>query len=368
MLLASLLAPVLLALACTGSPPASPPAAGPPAAGPPVTALLTIDTWRYDHFSAQDTPHLWALAAQGTRYTDAWSPVGLTSPSHATMLTGKMPWEHGMRANNHHGYRIRDEVPRIQEQLGLRAGAFVSAWPAGPEGGFSRGFERFSGPESGERGGEVAVSEALAWLPADAPAFLWVHLYEPHGPYVGTGATDRDRYAEEVRHADALLAPLLEVLVARGSRIVVAADHGEVLDEQACGRQHERSSSELVLHVPLFTWSPGQAPAVVDDLVGLSDVPALLRGEAPAHHEAWLAESGMCEEACAPGCAPPGLAGRDAVVIDAGGCFVRRPGRGLLTEGHPDPAHLALLDQILPVPPPEGADLQEAAALGYVVP
>lgn len=346
--------PLLLLLSCRGP------------SGPPVTALITLDTWRLDHFSEAHSPVLWALSQKGRRYTNAWAPVGLTSPSHATMLSGAMPWEHGLRANNHHGFRLRADLPLVHEALGLRAGAFVSAYPAGPEGGLDRGFEVFSGPESGERAGEIAVAEALAWLPQDAPAFLWVHLYEPHGPYLGEGPDDPSRYAEEVARADAALEPLVDALLRRDARIVVAADHGEVLLEETCGRQHERSISAQVLHVPLFTVGPGVAPGEDDRLLGLADVPALLRGEEPPVRSYWLAESGLCEESCASGCAPPGLAGRDALVIDAGGRWVSRPGRGAWSEGQPDPAYRALLASIPPLPDPEAAAPEEARVLGYV--
>mgnify|MGYP000897046044 CR=1 FL=1 len=353
---------IVLALACS-RPPASPPASA------PITALITIDTWRADHLSPERTPRLWALAEQGVRYDNAWSPIGLTSPAHATMLSGLPPWEHGLRANNHHGYSLSPEVPLIHETLGLPAAAFVSAFPAGPEGGLRRGFSLFDGPESGERPGSVAVERAQAWLPTQAsPAFLWVHLFEPHGPYQGDGATEAARYAEEVRLADTLLAPLLDELVRRGSRIVVAADHGEILDEEPCGLQHDRSSAEPVLHVPLFTWAPGLEPEVVHDLVGLSDVPALLRGERPAPRSVWLAESGLCEPSCAPGCAPPGLSGRDRVAIDGGGRWTHRPGRGSWAEGQPDPAGRALAEGLPPVPVPQGEAPEEAAVLGYVLP
>ena len=50
----------------------------------------------------------------------------------------------------------------------------------------------------------AAVQDALDWLPANRPALLWVHVYEPHGPYLGSGGTERVRYGEEVRRADAI--------------------------------------------------------------------------------------------------------------------------------------------------------------------
>ena len=60
---------------------------------------------------------------------------------------------------------------------------------------------------------------------------------------------------------------------------MVTADHGEVLEEERCSYQHERSISDHVLRVPLVRWAPDIAPQIERGLVGLVDVPALLRGE-----------------------------------------------------------------------------------------
>jgi arylsulfatase A-like enzyme len=335
-----------------------------------VVALITVDTWRYDHFSAERSPHLWALGLEGERYTSAWSPIGLTTPAHLTMLTGLQPWEHGVEANNHHGYRLAEGVPLYTEGLEAWAtGAFVSAWPAGPEGGLRRAFSTWSAPTEGERPGEVAVREALAWLPRDRPAFLWVHVYEPHGPYQGSGKDDLTRYAEEVARADAALEPLLEELVRRRARLVVAADHGEVLFEETCGRQHERSVHEVVHHVPLLRWEPGRAAAVIDRRLSLADVPALLRGEDPPAREEIYGESGICEPGCAPGCAPAGLMGRDRVARVPGGRLILRPGRGYISEGQIPMGLAGRLGALPPVQPPGSpADPAALEALGYSLP
>jgi hypothetical protein len=338
-----------------------------PSPSHPVVALLTVDTWRADHFSATHTPVLWKLAESGERYTHAWSPIGLTTPAHVTMLTGMQPWEHGVEGNNHHGYVLGADVPTLLDRYGTWArGAFVSAYPAGPAGGLGRGWEVFDGPEAGERPGSATVKRALAWLPTDRPVLLWVHVYEPHGPYVGIGATESERYAEEVRRADAALAPLIAVLQARNATIVLTSDHGEVLDEERCSFQHERSISAHVLRVPLVRTGPGIAPAVIDRRVGLTDVPALLAGETAAQHARWIAESGMCETDCAPDCTPTGLAGRDRVVFDDGGQWVERPGRGRFAIGQPTQPSAAALDLVPPWKPPSASSTEGARALGYL--
>ena len=335
----------------------------------PMVALITIDTWRYDHFSAEHTPNLWALASQGERFDQAYSPMGLTTPAHASMLTGLATWEHGVEANNHHGYVLREDIPVLPQMFpGWASGAFVSAYPAGPEGGLRRGWDVFDGPESGERAGTVAISRAIDWLPSDQPALLWVHLYEPHGPYVGRGADERSRYAEEVRLSDTMLGPLLKVLQKRGATIVVTSDHGEVLDEERCSYQHERSISDHVLRVPTFRWSPNITASVNTTMVGLSDVPALLRGEAPDVRQLWVAQSGMCESDCAPGCTPAGIHGRDTLVISESGSWVQRPGRGVFSRGTPPPEARTRLAEVPKVREPENAANDRARSLGYIDP
>jgi len=336
---------------------------------PPLVALITVDTWRLDHFTKEHTPNIWALAEQGERFSRAYSPMGLTTPAHATMLTGEPPWVHGMEANNHHGYQLREDLPVLPEMFeGWSSAAFVSAYPAGPEGGMRRGWDVFDGPESGERPGSIAIERALNWLPVDKPALLWVHVYEPHGPYEGEGSTESIRYAEEVLRIDKALGPLLDTLQQRKATIVVTSDHGEVLDEERCSYQHERSISDHVLRVPLVRWSPSSTSGVLDGWVGLSDVPTLLKGQMPDTRPYWIAQSGMCESDCAPGCSPSGIAGRDTVATDPGGRWINRPGKGQFAQGSP---RGDLKEQIARVPSvrPRVDETTEAArSLGYITP
>ena len=56
------------------------------------------------------------------------------------MFTGVLPWEHGAWANKHHGYALGESIPVLMESdryAGWAKGAFVSAYPAGPEGGLT---------------------------------------------------------------------------------------------------------------------------------------------------------------------------------------------------------------------------------------
>ena len=70
--------------------------------------LITIDTLRADALSSYGgpakTPNLDALAAAGTRFDFAHAHAVLTRPSHASILTGTYPFQHGVR--DHSGYRL----------------------------------------------------------------------------------------------------------------------------------------------------------------------------------------------------------------------------------------------------------------------
>jgi hypothetical protein len=160
----------------------------------------------------------------------------------------------------------------------------------------------------------------------------------------------------------------LDELERRSARIIIASDHGEVLDEERCSYQHERSISDHVLHVPLIRWSPDTVKKTVDDIVSLADVPALLKGEGVRARDFWIAQSGMCESDCAPGCSPKGLPGRDTLILNGDGRWVNRPGRGVFKQGQPSEDMAKRLDSVPPLSEPHSAANKHAEILGYIDP
>ncbi len=363
--------------------------------GPPGVLLVTVDTWRADHLTATHSPNAWRLGHSGLRFEDAWSPIGLTTAAHASLFTGRQPPATGVRGNNHHGYELAGSFTTVAESFaaaGWSTAAFVSGWPAGPAGGLEQGWERFSGPLAGEREGTTAVAEAVSWIGARRQRWLaWVHLYEPHGPYappaedlqaVDGQDTDRDRYGGEVHAADRYLAPLLEAARGAGASIVLTSDHGEVLDEERCGWQHERSATPEVLRIPLVIAGPDIEPATRSERVGLVDLYPTLHGLAgltpPAGHDGqdllsaphegravWVGEAGLCDPECAAGCRPAGFAGKDVVVY--AGDRSCRDRRG--TPGTGDASLAPHLEGWRPVQlPTTSEDAARTEALGYTEP
>ncbi|HVE66498.1 MAG TPA: sulfatase-like hydrolase/transferase, partial [Thermoanaerobaculia bacterium] len=155
--------------------------APPAAAHAPVSdvVLVTIDTLRADAtgFSGNrkvETPNMDQLAAQGVVFERARASSVVTLPSHATMLTGLYPPEHGVRDNT--GFRLDASIPTlatIVRERGWATGAFVAAFPLDSRYGLDRGFETYDdgyAPSAApgdfampERAAPEVVSAALAW-------------------------------------------------------------------------------------------------------------------------------------------------------------------------------------------------------------
>ena len=71
------------------------------APGSPNVLVIVIDTLRADHvssygYSRATTPEIDRLAAQGVLFENAIAPCSWSLPSHASLLTGRYPFDHGM--------------------------------------------------------------------------------------------------------------------------------------------------------------------------------------------------------------------------------------------------------------------------------
>jgi choline-sulfatase len=268
----------------------------------PNLLLVTIDTLRADHVGVYgatqaQTPVLDGLAARGARFARAMAAAPLTGPSHATILTGLYPPQHGVRDNIVFTLDARHKTlaTRLKAQ-GYRTGAFVGAYPVAAAFGFRQGFDVFTenfkeNPQPGagaERPANEVVDDALGWLsrPGPGPFFAWMHLYDPHAPYAPpepyrTAFAGR-LYDGEIAFTDAQLGRVLAWLKSSGKEantvVAVVADHGESLGEH--GEQtHAVLIYEATLHVPLLLAGPAiPSGTTVEARVSTIDLaPTLLR-------------------------------------------------------------------------------------------
>ncbi len=260
--------------------------------------LITIDTLRADAVGAYGnqtaaTPWMDRLAREGVRFEQAHAHNVVTLPSHANILSGRYPIDHGIRDNSAFRFpAAKETLATILGKAGYRTGAFVSAFPLDSRFGLDRGFEvyddRLGDPEKRagflmqERPGSRTIEAARAWMAAqgEARTFTWVHLYEPHFPYAPpepfASRFASDLYHGEVSFVDSLLEPLIEPVLARGkdsrTLVVLTSDHGEGLGEHG-EATHGIFAYETTLLVPLIVYAPGiVAPRVVSGRVRHIDI------------------------------------------------------------------------------------------------
>jgi choline-sulfatase len=270
--------------------------------------LVTLDTTRADHVGAYGsrrarTPVLDRLAVEGTRFASATATAPLTLPAHASMLTGLLPPEHGVRNNGN--FRLEERTPTVAAVLqghGYRTAAFVSAFVLDRRFGLARGFERYDDSVvegtaaevfsfESQRTGDKTGAALIRWLETyaaspGAPFFAWLHLFDPHEPYVPPApfreAFPDSPYDGEIAFADSVLGTVMEALerLHLEDRVVViaAGDHGESLGEHG-EETHSMLLYEGAVRVPLVLWGPGRVPAgrvVTEPVSGIDIAPTIL--------------------------------------------------------------------------------------------
>lgn len=339
------LALALLLSAChedTPSPARTWPVRFEPGAGTPRfdrVILVTIDTLRADHVSAygyfrKTTPFLDRLAERGVLFERAMAAVSHTAPSHATMLTGLTPFEHGVEQNGQSLAPSASDLASLFRGLGYETAAFLNVK-------FLRGITPSFDEVTAETNSGPLVDAAMKWLRQgrrEERFFLWLHLYGPHrwkdtehvperslaalkrdSPLEGPELFEReralhglpaagddgslalrwaaasesgdrievesvrdwleiiDRYDAHIRHADELVERLhaaVEGLNLPGTTLwIVTSDHGEGLASHGVAGHGSRIYQEQ-LHVPFLLAASDHSigPARIRELVAHVDL------------------------------------------------------------------------------------------------
>jgi arylsulfatase A-like enzyme/Flp pilus assembly protein TadD len=268
--------------------------------GAPVV-VISVDTLRADHLPAYgaagvETPNLDALRRDSILFDNAIAHAPLTLPSHVSIFTGLLPFQHGVRDNL--GYRLSRAHPTLASRLkrrGYATGAAVSAIVLERSTGVAEGFDFYDDAieirEVGEPMGRVqrsgfqtekVLEDWISGTPSGKPLLAFLHLYEPHSPYEPPEPF-RSRYVSslydgEIAAADAIVGRFLDFLKARGiydrACILFLSDHGEGLGEHG-EDEHGILLYRSTLRVPLFLKLPGSvdkglrraAPAELVDVV-----------------------------------------------------------------------------------------------------
>jgi arylsulfatase A-like enzyme/Flp pilus assembly protein TadD len=270
-----------------------------PVSGPIV--VISVDTLRADHLPAYGyrqvrTPAIDALAADGVVFERAFSHSPQTLPAHASLLSGRLPFETGVRDNAGFvvpaGERL---VAEILTDRGYATGAVVSSFVLRKETGIGQGFTFFEGvmPDgpSDLSSGPVARdgfdSERLAeqWLQSvgTSRAFLFLHLYEPHAPYAAPSRfAEFAPYDAEIAYTDEIIGRFVRYLKAHQlydqSTIILLSDHGEGLGDHG-EQRHGLFLYDDALRVPLIVKQAageGAGRRVSDPVQHIDLVPTIL--------------------------------------------------------------------------------------------
>ena len=148
-----------------------------PVNGPII--LISIDTLRADHLPVYGyrhvkTPAIDALAADGVVFERAYSHSPQTLPAHASLLSGRLPFETGVRDNV--GFVVKGSerlLPQMLRDRGYTTGGVVSTYVLRKATGVNQGFDFFDDempPDSAgwrsNRGGATVPSRKIAerWM------------------------------------------------------------------------------------------------------------------------------------------------------------------------------------------------------------
>ena len=243
--------------------------------------LISIDTCRADYLSCygyprKTTPNIDTIADNSIIFENVISPVPLTLPAHASMLTGTIPPCHGIHDN--FNYWLSPSNITLAETLkdnGFTTAAIISAFVMDSQFGLNQGFDiyydRFdrqaNQPEDSERPGRQTSLLAQKWLEQhkDQRFFLFLHYYDPHTkyeppePFASTFADNL--YAGEIAYTDYCIAQVIQKLKDLGlfdsTLLIITGDHGEMLGEHR-EQEHGYFIYQSAIKVPLIFKLPQQ--------------------------------------------------------------------------------------------------------------
>ena len=279
----------------------------------PSVLIITIDTVRADRLGPYGkvdagTPNLDKFATEAHIFEQAFTVAPVTTPSHASIMTGTYPPFHGVRDNGF--FQLPDDAVTMAEVFsdhGYQTGAVVASYPLDRRFNISQGFTFYDdhinsgqaqkklNPYFDERTA-IEVNEAfLPWLRehADQPFFAWVHYWDAHQP-LRPPSPFRDRfhydpYQGEISYVDYAIGQVLDLLrqqkVYDDTVVVVVGDHGEGLGQHG-EYTHALLAYNSTLHVPLMIKGRAQKQAhrikswvstvdIMPTIIDMLNIPAL---------------------------------------------------------------------------------------------
>jgi len=287
--------------------------------------FVVVDTLRADHlpgygYESGDTPNLEAFAADSIRFDQAFANASWTRPSFASILSGRLPSNHGVMGKVDELPSEIVTLPEAMQEAGYHTRGLVTNFNVAPYYNFQQGFDHYEflepdhvlgaddlgsklllhqllrtkvvekfyafldvvHPGGAYQDAEVVNRELGEWM-GDAdegkPFFWFVGYMDPHDPYFahpydGTGFGRaahqhpdpdeaprlRELYDGEITYWDEHFGNLVQELKDAGlyedTTIIITSDHGEEFQDHG-GYWHGTTLYDEQVRVPLFVKLPG---------------------------------------------------------------------------------------------------------------
>ncbi len=219
----------------------------------PNFLIISIDTLNVKrtslfNYKEETTPFLKKLSERGVLLKNSYTPVPLTLPAHATILTGLFPHNLGVYDNLNSSLSNKFlTLPEILKSKGYETVGIVSSYILSSSFGISKGFDYFEeisfeklkggSLEVPERNAKETTEIALKYLKKERkkPIFIFLHYYDPHTPYNPPEPFKykfKDFYDGEVAFVDSQIEFLFEAYPEiKNFWVFIVSDHGEGLGE-----------------------------------------------------------------------------------------------------------------------------------------
>jgi len=293
--------------------------------------LITIDALRADHLGCYgnksiSTPTIDLLAKNSIIFTNAICQFPKTTPSHASILTGRYPLSHGVLDNCWILDNKEITLPEILKKYKYTTAAFVSSHSVtSDKTNLNQGFDIYNDElpdkiitrDVNERIAENTISAVSKWLldNYEKKFFIWIHIIDPHGPYIPllknrmalpkysfnkkielgrsnygkkiipeyqiiNKIKDMDYYISsydgEIMYVDHWLGKLFSMMKEKrcfeNTMIIFTADHGESMGEHDLYFQHGSALYQEQLRIPLIIKYPDSKHILIDNLVQSIDI------------------------------------------------------------------------------------------------
>jgi len=231
----------------------------------PSFLVLVVDCLRADTVARPHRawPETSRLIAEAARFAATYTTCPTTSPAFTSMLTGRYPTAHGVRALR--GAALPDGVPSVAEELakgGYRTWCSVTG-PLLDSIGLFRGFEEADYRDVPRRsvhsewGGE-AVTMVRDLAAGGRPFFALVHVWDAHTPRTYPRSFDsrrygRNAYERSVAGIDAWVGRMREA--AGDAVVILTGDHGENLFLEPPSLRWQGLARRITRRLPIQKWS-----------------------------------------------------------------------------------------------------------------